>query len=353
MGCANNWLIPPAILLNNPGITREEFVELLNETRTGDGPGCYNTKDWKKYPWIFIGHEDKDYHEGLHGLAKILGLKLTKKFEGIEWKDRDRNGLVLKEPFFWISPTLVNNKWETSYQVDIHTRNSFLEAEMVEDYSWGNVKVGGVFESGFDNYFVEKIVEKRKTTREERKKFREEERVKAPKFFFRIIGRPIIREEENHNFCSLSSLVRKFPWFDPDFMFYLNQEEGVFLWPIKLREHNSLKGFGWRLENGRYYLNIENLPGIYQYLAWKMESQSGYTDLIVSAEALKLKAWKMFSYHGYERARTEIFLRAFPKAARAHAGAVWDAYTSDYARAKGMNITEFLRMRLEMTRIKK
>ena len=30
----NSQLIPPAILLDNPGITREEFVELLNQTHS-------------------------------------------------------------------------------------------------------------------------------------------------------------------------------------------------------------------------------------------------------------------------------------------------------------------------------
>lgn len=56
MGYAFDELIPVAVLLDHPGVTKEEFVELLEQT-TSDG-------------WSTLM-----YHTGLEGLAAILQLK--------------------------------------------------------------------------------------------------------------------------------------------------------------------------------------------------------------------------------------------------------------------------------------
>lgn len=275
MGCANNWLIPPAILFNNPGITREEFVELLNETRTGYGKlEFHNPEAWKKAPWNFIGDEDTDCHKGLHGLAGILGLNFGEDFKKIKWKDDEEYELSLICPSLDITPFLINGKWEISYKVDTS-----------------------------------------------------------------------VDELQTNVFYSLPLLLEKYPYFDPDFMYDWNKSGDIFWAPPEMWSHNRKKGLRWKQENGRYYLDIENLPGISQEIS-PTESQSGYTDLIVSAEALRLKAWKMFAFHGYERDRTEIFLETFPDAARAHALAVWNAYTFEHARKKGMTTNEILRFRI-------
>src|SRR3972149_111057 len=147
MGAANNWLIPPAILYNNPGITKEEFVELLNETRTGYGSlAFHNFKSWKKAPWDFVGSEDYDYHEGLHGLAKILGLNHTREFKKIKWKDKDREGFPLSSPSLWIRPFLSNEKWQVSYEVSVHIGNNNSESEKAEGWEFEITKEGDIFQ---------------------------------------------------------------------------------------------------------------------------------------------------------------------------------------------------------------
>ena len=60
MGYPYNELIAPAILLTNPGITREEFIKLLDETHSS----CiheYRPGD----PWDYYVYEDEIYHRGL------------------------------------------------------------------------------------------------------------------------------------------------------------------------------------------------------------------------------------------------------------------------------------------------
>ncbi len=342
MGCANNWLIPPAILYNHPGITRDEFVELLDETRTGDGKlEFHDFGHWENAPWNFVGVEDGDYHKGLHGLAEILGLKSLE----IKWKERDRNGFPLLSPRLGVEPVFYNGKWDQKYTVDVHTGNERSEQKEAEWLEFKIIKEGDVFHDEFDNgYLVDKVVE-RKSLPDDEKDFWKEQAGITPRGLVKILGRPIIQEWEEHDFFSLSLLVQQYHFFDPDFMYDFSQREGVFSAPSTLVIHNALGGLRWRQENGRYYLNIENLPSLFQHIS-PISAQSGYTDLVVSAEALKLKAWKMFAFHAYERERTELFLQTFPEAGREHARAVWAGYTSEYAKMNEMTINNFLRFRL-------
>jgi len=287
MGCANNWLIAPAVLYNNPGITKEEFVELLNETRTGDGDlKFYNFDHWKNALWNFVGVEDDSYHKGLHGLAFILGLNYSDSFNKIKWKDKDSRGFRLKPPFLSVDSYLVDGKWKTFYLVDIHTGNKSLESR-------------------------------------------------------------IFQEIETHKFYSVSSLARKHFYFDPEFMYDFSKNEGVFSYPPKLVDHNFKEGFKWHQKEGKYFLEIENLRGFSKFFNERdFHFQSGYTDLVVTSEALKRKAWKMFTFHAYEEERTKLFFREFPEANEVYERAVWDAYTSEGAIENKMSVNEFLRFRL-------
>jgi len=56
MGAPFDGLIPATILLDNPGVTKEEFMELLQGLKV-------------KGDWNFL------YFSGLEGLARILNLR--------------------------------------------------------------------------------------------------------------------------------------------------------------------------------------------------------------------------------------------------------------------------------------
>lgn len=72
MGYPYHKLIAPAILFKNPGITREEFVEILDQTHSPLFREYAEEEPWDYYDEKF---EDERYHSGLEGLAQFLGLE--------------------------------------------------------------------------------------------------------------------------------------------------------------------------------------------------------------------------------------------------------------------------------------
>jgi hypothetical protein len=347
MGAPNNWLIPPAVLYNNPGITREEFVQLLDETRTGYGTiSFHDINNWLRVPWNFIGDEEGDYHKGIHGLAEILGLEKSINFKAIEWKDRDLRGAWLDSPDLTIVPIFSKNSWlPPRYVVEIHTGNKFYDEVFSEGYLPDELNVGDFWVDNHGrNIVVKEIIKQRKLNKKEKRKIERDEEISClVNFFIKVRGLPFYCERESHDFGDLQTMVNNFPFFDPDFMYNWSQERGVFHEPFNLYEVNRKDGFAWKQKNGKYYLDISKLPVNFQ---WKPPRQDGYLNLVVSAEALKFKAWKLFAFHGYEGERAEAFLEAFPEAKKVHEKAVWDGYTSEFAQSQGMTINEFLRARL-------
>jgi len=80
MGYAYHYLIPPAILLDNPGITRNEFVEQLVGDNSYQREFQMSLEEEGTFPdcqWDLEGfdNEGNDYsrnHMGLHGLAETV-----------------------------------------------------------------------------------------------------------------------------------------------------------------------------------------------------------------------------------------------------------------------------------------
>jgi hypothetical protein len=70
----------------------------------------------------------------------------------------------------------------------------------------------------------------------------------------------------------------------------------------------------------------------------------GYTDLILTAEAIRHNAWKLLSYKG--RMYLQDFLQDFPDSRAEYNHAVWDSHTSLSAKLQGMSISDFLRFRM-------
>jgi hypothetical protein len=234
MGYPYDKLIAPAVLHMNPGITREQFAELLDSTHSN------NTKAYEDagVPWDVIDEsgENQDYHNGLEGLARFLNL-----YETLEY-----------------------------------TNSSLSRTEIPL--------------------------------------LMEDEKICQDELFVRY---PLLH------------LGRKYNWA---------QEKGYF------RGTGLAYNFVWKMQSGRYYLDDETFDRIPVSFRLTGQSEYGYTDLILTEEAIRQRAWKLMTREG--RQHRDDFLRDFPDSLAARERSVWDAFTSLYAKSHGMTNTELMRMRL-------
>ena len=96
MGYAYNELVPAAILFENPGISREKFVDILNSTNTS---WCHQYKPEEE--WTHHDETNDDFHNGLGGLANILGLEESKKYAEFQKPIVDENRLCVRPPYIF------------------------------------------------------------------------------------------------------------------------------------------------------------------------------------------------------------------------------------------------------------
>jgi len=235
MGYTCNKLIPAAILLYNPGITKEEFVELLNETHSSGISRVPETASWKyhKDPGRYKDYEEKDFHDGLHGLAKILRLPWTEQYQTSRTLEESEFGIPIGSPNLLVRAKKRDYEWTTpEYEVD-----------------------------------CAKIVTKSETPQE--------------KTFIGLITK---------RFETLKELLTSFPQFNPDFMYDFSASEG------KLYvTYDSKDKYYWKQENKKYYLDKKTFDQIPAGGQWR---KGPYSSLVLTAEAVKQKAWKLLTYRG-------------------------------------------------------
>ncbi len=141
MGYPCNDLIPAAILLDNPGITREEYVELLNQTHS-----TWIYQFSKDDPWDFtqranlIISDCRDNHFGIHGLAHLLGLEETEKYK--QKKTKGKKGIPALAPSLCIFPKRNDRTWSVEYEVIVHARTEVFPEEEVHGYSFDKLEIG-------------------------------------------------------------------------------------------------------------------------------------------------------------------------------------------------------------------
>ncbi|MFH1211919.1 MAG: hypothetical protein V1659_03230, partial [Candidatus Woesearchaeota archaeon] len=99
----------------------------------------------------------------------------------------------------------------------------------------------------------------------------------------------------------------------------------------------------WSMRENRYYFDERTFDLIPASIRSK-NRHYGYTDLVLTREALRHRAWKLLSYKGL--CHIDQFLRDFPDARLQYERAVWDSHTSLFAKGAGMTVFELLRMRL-------
>jgi hypothetical protein len=344
MGMPNNDLIPAAILFRNPGITRHEFVELLNRTRS---------TSWREYgdedPWNSYGQkdsiadwgEDEHFHWGLIGLAEsILRLKHSEDYERYLTPSRYENRLPKPAKALLVHPWKKDEIWMPPAYDVISAESFFGKTEVTAGFSFERLEEGGIWYEPMcgGEYVVERILEEQINMQEEDDIDEELGEESGPTFDYSLIATPIHTITETHRYGTLDSLVMHHPMFNPDYMFDWSKEEGELLTSPFDRGK-----YLWLQRDGKYYLDPKTYDQI--HAGWH-HGETGYTDIVRTSEAIRLGAWKLLTYRGFQF--NEAFERDHPQAHDVLNRATWDAQTSIFAKKNAMTHTEFLRWRLEV-----
>lgn len=341
MGYAYTGLIPAAVLFSNPGITKEKFIELLDSCHSCWTAGYSKYAKWGSYRYKF---EDKDWHQGLEGLAKILRLEESakfKEFEKIQDSRKDERGLWLN-PLQYYDPQEYKTPKKYGFKViEIaeHISNELDEPRTIFDESNVALKVGDVWTKPYNDHdngasIVTKIFS-------EILKLDEKGDIADGNipFIYEMEVRPIRKKYKYHKFKREQDFFKKFPWFHPEFRYDFSQRSGTIYTGAYLSSNN----FKWIQKDEKYYLDEEATFNSIPASTFGTMT-FGYTDLILTAEAIKQKAWKLFSYKG--KKHMYYFLRKFRDSRLSYERAVWDSHTCLWAKQKGMTNNELLRQRL-------
>ncbi len=328
MGYAYNDLVAPAILYGHPGITREEFVRLLDKTHSS------NIYEYKaKQPWDYYNkNEDERYHKGLGGLAGILGLEYTQRFREFQQPWIDENKLLIKPPCLLTALPGKRHKFE----VVVHERNVFEEPRQIQSCSWSKLGEGDIWEEtmiGFDKGFVLKIIKEKRYSQGT-----DEDSGGGPEFFYDMIIRPFYADGRTEKFKSEQDLYAKWPQFHPDFVRDWSKERGHFTCTGPFGGNDFL----WLRRQEKYYFDDATFDKI--SASFRCSGSLGYVDLILTGEAIKHRAWKVLSYRGLQH--FPQFLKDFPDIIPVYERAVWDSHTSISAKLQKMSVSEFLRFRM-------
>ena len=333
MGYPYNELVAPAVLLANPGITREKFAALLDQTHSSSFKEYQQSEAWDYYDARF---EDNLYHRGLEGLAHILSLEYSepyKEFIAPPNPKTDENGLLIHPPRNFSSvPHIgtVEDIVKSRFVVIVHKRNIVEPRMRTTRYSWDRLSIGSIWEEvqlGEEMGIVTKIFTETELNEGE------DDMDNGPNWEYNMEIKPFYGEYDTILFETEEDLWEAWPQFHPDNIFDWSQEKGHF--------SRSEKKFLWLRKEDRYYFDPQTF---HQIPAGTNAGGLGYTDLILTAGALRHNAWKILSYRGLEH--LQQFLRDFPDVARDYEKAVWDSHTSLHAKRKGMTVTQLLRERL-------
>jgi hypothetical protein len=340
MGYAYNELVAPAVLFNNPGITREEFVKYLDETHTS-----WRYRYNPEQAWDFYNPEyvEERYHNRLRGLASILRLPNTEQFCKFQESRIDENDIFVKPPYIIPAPPDTNYKFE----VIIHKQNVVGKPKSMEgEYSFEKLKLGDFWEepqTGNECGFVKEIIREQFIGKQRVKgdpNYQEFPEEQSPQYKYDFIMRPIREVWKSHRYKTEDKLYRSWPIFHPDNVFDWYTNSGTFY----LGPYFNTDTFKWRKIENKYFFDKTTFDLIPASMNCSNAIELGYTDLILTDEAIKHKAWKLLSYKG--RNYLQDFLKDFPKAKAEYERAVWDSHTLLSAKIQGLSISDFLRFRM-------
>jgi len=325
MGYPYHELIPAAILLDNPGLTKEEFAKLLESTHYSEFTQFHENDPWDSYSNPILSEDFSLRYKGPYYLASVLTLPFRNEFLDFKKETMDEHNLTVYPPFLSLDGT----------RVRVHERNVLGDEEVVEDEISVETDQTIPGERGLW-YFrgiegCRGVVTRILGETYEVLPWGDEARCR---FKIRFIH-PKYREEA---FSSIDELVKEWPQFTPEFMYDFSQENGSFT--VDLQKSTFL----WRQKDGRFYLDEETFNRIPIGFTMTRPSRFGYIDLILTAEAIKNRAWKLLSYRGLKNLSS--FLRDFPESRERYEKAIRVGYNSLYAKRKEMTVSQFLRLNL-------
>lgn len=300
-GYAYTELVAPAVLFNNPGITREEFSFLLDQTCPSPGTEFSFDDPLDSHHVREKGLRD----EGLYHLAGVLDLeKITLKREFL-----DEFGLELEGSYLW--------KENGMYFANFHEGNRLWPPEIINAINWGEPVCGEIWvepQCGFERGIIKNVLDGRIVGESEDC---------YPIWSGELEIIPITKQWLKRSYESYSEFCSDWPEADPDVRFNWDQDSGNFARAVLGREK-----FLWRREGDKYYLDEETFKGIPASL-WTGLSM-GYVDLIATSEAIKKGAWKVLSYRG--AMHMPEFLETHSDSRERVEKAIWDSHTSLYAK---------------------
>ncbi len=347
MGYMFTELVPPAILLDHPGVTREEYAQLLSQTHPSGRE--YSASDpWEVHSGMGLG----DYSEGSQSVADALGLRYSQQFKDFQSATIDTQGLRLYPPSYYI--TTRNFRYHNGkryHYVVTHERNRVSKQPVV-------VRGAFISEPGYREDIehdegeisagiVTKVLRRRRVDNsayvyhtDDEGRVVEREAINKDYFYtYTVELKPVTAVKRVHRYPTAEALYQSWPQFRPENKYDFTQTRGRF--------HVALSDdtFRWVQQDGRYYLDpatFDRIPA-----SFRDRSQGygfGYTDLILTAEAIKAGAWKLLSYRGLKHA--EAFLADFPATRPRFEQAVWDSHTSLSAKRRNLTYTDLIKMRV-------
>ncbi len=320
MGYIYTELIPPAILYDNPGLTKAEFIQMLDNTRSSGGEVD------KTKPWSYSkDHVLSDFHLGSGGLARVLGLEESDEYRKLQAIRLGRYDLPIYPPLdLMVLDDYDNDLLRVMYEVHIHHGHEFGRTRVMNLSAFSQPVIGTLVDLD-GKYWCEGVVT-------EILQRAGEKSAKAAVVPFKTVV-------EVKRYPSLESMYQEWSQFVPEFRYNWLQDRGSF--HISLTQDKFL----WLMREGRYFLDPETFNKIPVGFLSSKDGSFGYTDLILTSEAIKQKAWKLLSQRGLNHGVD--FIQDFPDARVAWEKAIIDAEGSFEAQRDGLTHTEFLRLRLE------
>ncbi|MBW2967444.1 hypothetical protein KY362_03075 [Candidatus Woesearchaeota archaeon] len=348
MGAPSDYLVPAAVLYDNPGLTLEEFGKRLTAVATKvHGVGLA-----MRMPFDALG------------MARILNLEHTPEFEALPARYDGEHGVTRRYYF---------GDFDGSYRVHHTAKRRVTDSEII--ISSGEFNSTKPFEVGdlvHDDEFsvlpfpwkecpadyalcVTEVLE----TKSELEDFDRYDYVQKLKGF------PVAIRQWEDRFTDVDSMAEAYPEYAPDNVFDFSPESGT-LFPTKRDyQFHTDHPLRWIRRGDRYRLDPASLvtelsPNSYYTTIAKQRrdvAETGnwthpgvikgfsLTDLVLTCEAVRRERWDVLGYNGlFDRVfdfmySDEQTLERFERAQR-------DSEVSMMARNAGMTHSEMLRERL-------
>lgn len=340
MGYPYHELILPAIMLEKPGLTWDELLDTLDQTHYSEHQRLEPDSPWDAH----LPKEPESYQVRLRKLAEWLRLGDTQAFKEFQSPKMDKGEFMLRVPRLeylqiWEKQPAFRGVWV--YQVTTHLGNNLGSPQMLKILSPDEIKVGEEakdVEELFDEptAYITRILGQ---IRRDEDDWFFDEIDPVYQYYYTLeltLAEPILKVEI---YRTEDELYKAWPQFGPEFKYDFDQPRGQF------EVSRTASRYMWLNQGGRYYFDpssFDQMDAGFRTNEDRSYLQYGYTDLIVTAEAIKKRAWKLLSRRGRDFVRD--FFTDFPDSRERYEQAVWDAHTSLAAKKKGMSNTQFIRL---------